>query len=110
LGLLLARRQDLPGAIAELKRATEIDPDSIDAHYALGVALYSANRRTEAIAQLDRTWRKFPGDRTTLIGLISYVREQGDRRRAEELAVSLVQISPDDQQARALLEEIRRGR
>jgi len=108
LGLLLARRKDLPGAIAELKRAADIEPDDIEMNYALGVALYSAGRRADAIAQLDRTWRRHPGDRTTLTGLISYVREQGDRARAESLAMSLVQISPEDPRARALLEEIRR--
>lgn len=108
LGLLLARRKNLPGAIAELTRAAQLAPDDVDVHYALGVALYSAGRRTEALAELDRTWRKHPGDRTTLVGLISYVREQGDLARAESLAASLVQISPDDPRAKALLEEIRR--
>lgn len=110
LGLLLARRKDLPGAIASLTRAAQLAPDDVDIHYALGVALYSAGRRPEAIAELDRTWRKHPGDRTTLSGLVSYVREAGDVRRAESLAVSLVQISPDDPRAKALLDEIRRGR
>jgi Flp pilus assembly protein TadD len=110
LGLLLARRKDLPGAVAALKRAAQLAPDDVDIHYALGVALYSAGRRPEAIDELDRTWRKHPGDRTTLTGLISYVREHGDVARAESLAVSLVQISPDDPRAKALLDEIRRRR
>jgi len=110
LGLLLARRQDLKGAIAELKIAVDLEPDNIDVNYAYGVALYSAGRRTDAIAQLDRSWRQHPGDRMTLAGLISYVREQGDTARAESLALSLVQISPDDPRARALLTEIQRAR
>ena len=110
LGLLLARRKNLPAALAELKRAADLEPDNIDWNYAYGVALYSAGRVTDAIAHLDRVWRKHPGDRTTLTALISYVRERGDKARAESLAMSLVQISPEDPRARALLEEIQRGR
>ena len=110
LGLLLARRKDLPGALVELKRAADLEPDNVDWNYAYGVALYSAGRRADAIAHLDRTWRKHPGDRTTLNGLISFVREQGDLARAESLALSLVQISPDDPAAKALLAEISRSR
>ena len=110
LGLLLARRKDLNGSIAALTRAAQLAPDDIDAHYTLAVALYSAGRRNEGIAELDRTWRRHPGDRTTLSALISYVRETGDLARAETLAMNLVQISPEDPRAKALLSEIQRAR
>ena len=110
LGLLLARRKDVPGAVAELKRAAELAPDDVTVHYAFAVALDSAGRRPEAIAELDRTWRKHPGDRLTLAALIEYLRDQGDLARAEPLAVNLVQISPGDEGAKALLDEIRRKR
>ncbi len=110
LGLLLARRRDLPAAITELTRAASLEPGDASAQYALGVALYSAGRQQEGIAVLDRTWRAAPGDRQVLAALTSYVRERGDLARAEALAANLVALSPGNPEAAALLADIRRAR
>ena len=45
-----------------------------------------------------------------LAALVSYVRERGDLVRAVDLASRLVALSPGDQSAAGLLEEIRKGR
>jgi len=110
LGLLLARRHDLPGAVAELTRAAALAPDDTTAQYMLAVATHDAGRPAAAIDLLDRTWRAHPGDRTVLAGLVSYVRESGDLARAEMLATRLVDLSPGDADAAALLADIRRSR
>jgi len=110
LGLLLVRRKDLAGGLVELKRASELSPDDANAQYTYAVALYSSGRLADAIALLDKTWRAHPGDRQVLAALVSYVRERGDFVRALDLASRLVALSPGDQSAAGLLEEIRKGR
>jgi Flp pilus assembly protein TadD len=110
LGLLLVRAKNLPAALAELRRASELAPTDRDAQYTLAVALYSTGQHTAAIQLLDRTWRSHPGDRTILAALIAYIRERGDLTRAEELAGRLVELSPGDPFAQRLLSEIREAR
>src|SRR5262249_15922405 len=89
LGLLLGRRHDLSGALAELDSAATLAPTDIDAQYTLAVALYSAGRQDEAIELLDRTRRAHPGDRAVLAALASYVRQRGELARVEDLASRL---------------------
>jgi adenylate cyclase len=47
-------------AIAEGKRAVELDPNSADAHVWLGIALYTADRAEEAIPLLEKAIRLNP--------------------------------------------------
>jgi adenylate cyclase len=47
-------------AIAEGKRAVELDPNSADAHVWLGIALYNAGRADEAIPLLEKAIRLNP--------------------------------------------------
>jgi Flp pilus assembly protein TadD len=110
LGLLLVRRGDLTAALVELTRAAMLAPDDTDAQYTLAVALHSAGRQAAAINLLDRTWRAHPGDRVVLAALVNYVRDRGDLGRAEILATRLVDLSPADPSAQALLNEIRQSR
>jgi tetratricopeptide (TPR) repeat protein len=110
LGLLLARRHDLQGAVTELDTAARLAPSDVDTQSTLGVALFSAGRQDDAIDLLDHTWRAHPGDRTVLAALVSYLRERGELAQLEVIATRLVDLSPDDPGARALLNEIRQAR
>ncbi|MGA8578328.1 MAG: tetratricopeptide repeat protein, partial [Bryobacteraceae bacterium] len=51
LGLVLSRRGDAQGAIAEWRSALEIDPKYAEAHDSLGDALDAQGRTAEALAQ-----------------------------------------------------------
>lgn len=73
LGLLLVRRQDLPGAITELARAAELAPDDGRYTYVYAVALHSAGDTERAIAVLDRFHARRPGD-VAITGLIDELR------------------------------------
>ncbi len=63
LGLLLVRRKDMPAAVAELKKATELAPDDPHFAYVYAVALDSTGKRQEALAATESALRRAPGDR-----------------------------------------------
>lgn len=50
--------RDLPGAVSELTKAIEIDPDSMDFHYFLGQAI-RAMVEQETLAQAAEAWSKY---------------------------------------------------
>jgi Flp pilus assembly protein TadD len=52
LGALLVKQGKLDDAIAVLKRATELDAKSFEAHWALGRAFILASRFAEAVESL----------------------------------------------------------
>ena len=51
LGLALMAKNQLDEAIAEFKKAIELDPKDAIAHYNLGIALQAKNHLDEAIAE-----------------------------------------------------------
>jgi spermidine synthase len=55
LGLALAQRGDLPSAIAEFRRAVELDPNDAPSHWHLGTALASQGANDEALAHFSRS-------------------------------------------------------
>jgi adenylate cyclase len=62
-GLLVApyrMKGEHDNAIAEGKRAVELDPNSADAHVWLGIALYTADRAEEAVPLLEKAIRLNP--------------------------------------------------
>jgi Flp pilus assembly protein TadD len=57
LGGLLAKAQRLDEARQDLERALALDPDSVEAHYQLGLLLRRMGRREEGDAQLAESKR-----------------------------------------------------
>jgi len=55
-------RGEFDGAIAEIERALELNPNLSLAWYALGFVLYFADRSAEAIPHFDRAMRMSPND------------------------------------------------
>jgi predicted CXXCH cytochrome family protein len=108
LGLTLVRLKRQEEAIAELRRAAELEPDRARYAYVYGVALHSAGRGPEAIAFLKESLARYPQDREILLALISFSRDAGDVSSAREYAEQLARIAPDEQAVRRLLEELRR--
>ena len=62
----------------------------------------------KGIKVLADTHRKFPGDAELLQALAAMERERGNRDAARSSARKLDEISPDDPQARSLLNELSR--
>jgi|GEM_PF-2655857 len=62
LGLLLVRGNNLPAALASLKRAVELAPEDTRFAYVYAVALDSAGRRREANSVIEAGLKHVPGD------------------------------------------------
>ena len=95
-------------ALAELRKATELDPGQARYAYVSAVALHSAGRGNEALAALKENLVRHPNDRDTLLALISFNREAGDINSALQYAERLHQILPDAQDLTRLIQELRR--
>ena len=82
LGVIAARRGDLPAAIVELEEAVRLRPKLVEAQRSLATALASEGRVTDAIAHLERSISANPGDPSLermLAELQSRGRKPGER-------------------------------
>ncbi len=106
LGLALVRSRRLPEAIAELKRAAVLAPESARYTYVYAIALNSAGKRSDAVHLLRDNERRHPADRDTLLALVDLLREQGDGDGALRYARGLAELLPGDPSVTALLESL----
>ena len=106
LGLLLVREERLDEAIEELRRATRVSSDQPHYIYVYAVAVQTAGRVEEALEILKRGLLEHPEDRELLFGAAAFSRESGDLDAAIGYARRLVDLSPSDRQAGALLREL----
>jgi Flp pilus assembly protein TadD len=109
LGLALARQKRMPEALASLRRAAELRPDVPRYMYVFGVALNSAGQPRVALEVLRRGHERSPGDRDTLLALVTISRDRGSIGQATEYARRLVAVAPEDPAARELLTELEAG-
>jgi predicted CXXCH cytochrome family protein len=107
LGLTLTRLKRVEEALAELRRAAELEPDRARYAYVYAVALHSSGRGEDAMVVLKESLARHPGDRDTLLALISFGRDAGDFATALEYAEQLVRLTPNDPNVKALIESLR---
>jgi tetratricopeptide (TPR) repeat protein len=110
LGLSLVRQKRLRDAIPELARAAQRRPDVPRYAYVYGVALHEAGDTRRALDVLKRAHERHPADREIVVALAEYHRQAGDRKAAIAWASKLVEMSPEDAQARRLLQTLEQGR
>jgi predicted CXXCH cytochrome family protein len=108
LGLTLTRLKQSDAALAEFRRAAELEPDRARYAYVYAVALQSAGRVRDAVSVLEQNLGRHPRDRDTLATLISFHREIGEVASALAYAEQLALIVPEDPQVTRLLQELRR--
>jgi Flp pilus assembly protein TadD len=106
LGLLKARQKEDAGALNLLARAATLQPGNVRYSYVYAVALQSSGKLNQAIAVLEQAHNRRPADREVLMALITFQRERGDFKSAISYAQQLVQLSPTDVQAKALLADL----
>jgi tetratricopeptide (TPR) repeat protein len=106
LGLLKIRQKQYQEALPLLGKAAMLQPANARYSYVYAVALNSAGSGDQAIRVLEGAHRRHPADREVLAGLISFAREAGNLSSAIAYAEQLVQLAPDDPNARALLTEL----
>jgi predicted CXXCH cytochrome family protein len=107
LGLALVRAKRAEEALDELRIASELQPERARYGYVYGVALHSAGRHADAIGALTRNAERHPADRDTLLALVNYTREAGDRESALGYAERLAAAFPRDPAIQQLLRAMR---
>ena len=106
LGLSLVRSQRLTDALESLNEAASLAPDDPYYQYVIGIALNSTGERVASITSLRETHERFPGHRDTLFALATIHRDGGEFEQAVLYASRLLELSPTDAPARALLAEL----
>ena len=108
LGLVLTRLKRREDALGELRRAAELEPDRARYAYVYAVGLHSAGQVDDAMAVLKKSLARHPGDRDTLLALISFSRDAGDFATALHYAEQLARVAPNDPSLTALIDNLRR--
>src|SRR5215831_2056810 len=86
----------------------KLDPDRARYAYVYAVGLHSAGQVDDAMAVLTASLARHPGDRDTLLALVSYSRDAGDFGTALNYAEQLAREAPDEPGLTALIENLRR--
>jgi len=107
LGLLKVRQKHSQEAIRLLAKAARLQPGNARFSYVYAVALHSSGQVDQAIAVLQQAHARRPADRDVLTGLITFERERGNVASATTYAQQLVQLVPDDPNAKMLLASLR---
>jgi len=104
LGLNLVRQERLLEAVTHLRRAAELRPEI--PRYALvqAVALHSFGRSEAAVEVLGAAIERHPADRELLNTQVSLLLDLGREAEARAYVKRLLEIDPNDEDARAFLE------
>jgi Flp pilus assembly protein TadD len=108
LGLTLTRLKQADAALAEFRRASELEPDRARYLYVYAVALNSGGQGAQAMTVLKAGLARHPADRDILLALVTYSRAAGDAAAALDYAERLARIVPDDRSLAGLIQELRR--
>jgi tetratricopeptide (TPR) repeat protein len=89
LGMLRARRGDLPGALASLRRATELAPGLVDANRELAAQAWKVQDWPTVLTSLTAVIAWEPGDAMAHYALARALGQQGNHEEAaRELAIA----------------------
>ena len=111
LGLLKVRQKKYQEAIGLLAKAARLQPGNARYSYVYALGLHSSGQVDQAIAVLQQAHERRPADREILMGLITFEREKGNVALATTYAQQLIQLVPNDPEAKMLLSDLRgRGR
>ncbi len=106
IGLLRVRQGDVGGALDRLGRAAAGRPDNPRFAYVYGVALASHGEVARGVRVLADALRAHPYDADLLAALATYNRDLGRTEAAIRYAERLVEVIPEDGEARALLAQV----
>jgi len=106
LGLLKVRQKQYAEALNLLAKAAMLQPSNVAYSYVYAVALNSTGQPDQAIAVLQQSHQRRPADRRVLEGLVAFERDKGDLPAAIDYAKQLVQLTPNDPEAKAMLAQL----
>jgi tetratricopeptide (TPR) repeat protein len=105
LGLSMARQGQHVQALDLLATAVRGDPRNARYAYVYAVALNDAGQTRAAIDTLERSIKSHPYDRDSLAALVIYLDQTRKREQAVLYARRLLQLEPDNQRLRRMLDE-----
>ncbi|MCK5477541.1 MAG: tetratricopeptide repeat protein, partial [Methylococcales bacterium] len=94
LGLTLVRQEQINEAIAELKMASELNPNDVRYVYVYAVALNSTGKPKLAVAVLEEAHNVFPNNVQILSALVAFYRDMGNQAKARVYAKKLGTFTP----------------
>ncbi len=106
LGLLKVRQKQYQEALSLLAKAAMLQPANARYSYVYAVALNSTGQPDRAISVLQQAHQRRPADREVLEGLIAFERDKGNLPAAIDYARQLVQLTPNDPEAKAMLAQL----
>jgi Flp pilus assembly protein TadD len=106
LGLLKVRQKQYQEALSLLAKAAALQPDNARYSYVYAVALNSTGQPDQAIVILQQAHQRRPADRQVLEALIAFERDKGNLVSAVAYAQQLVELTPDDASAKAMLQQL----
>jgi Flp pilus assembly protein TadD len=106
LGLLKARQKRYQEALPLLTKAAAMQPENARYNYVYAVALHSSGEVDKSIAVIAQAHKKHPADREILVALIAFERDEGQYQSAIIHTKELIQLTPGDPEANALLAEL----
>ncbi len=107
LGLLLVRTGHQTEAIEFFKHAATLQADDPRYSYVYAIALNSIGKPDAAVDVLKNAHQRHPYDREVLLALVTINRDRGKLDSAIEYAEALATLSPQDQSAQRLLQQLR---
>ncbi len=107
LGLLFIRRGQRRQALEQLAAAARLDPSNARFAYIYALALDDAGQTGLAINVLEAEVERHPYDGESLAALAGFYGKTGNPRQGETYANRLIQLEPDNPQARQLLIQLR---
>jgi tetratricopeptide (TPR) repeat protein len=108
LGVVLSEQKDFAAAIGYFRKATELKPDHALAWYNLGFCRKQKGDRAAACAAFQKAIACKPQFAEARINLGELLAEEGEWNAAEKQLRQGIQLSPNDNRARRLLESVRK--
>lgn len=93
---ILRAMGEIPTALADCRSAVELDPQSTDAHCALGELLLELGDLQGAVSHFEIAQHLHPGRAATLLALGDALRLSGELERASDQYKAAVKLSPAD--------------
>ncbi len=91
----LKLQDKLPEAIAELRKAVELDPKQSDAHYTLGVTFWQQGDFAAAVEELRAAIQAKPDYAEAYYTLGTVLKQQGELQRAADALKEAIRLQPD---------------